>query len=172
MLKGFLKAYRTPRVSNEMKCINGKMTWNTQDKNLSSYVPKAKVDHTISGQETGISTLDHSATTPNPAISLYKLSFLPFQPSQQMIRFYQSSKAVSLYKLSFFMSDTYIMHELLSIGLSSLYFWNHILTTHANFMDDTLSQPVPFMTNLDLIDRLFLQKKLAWFQKNLDLKLV
>ncbi len=32
--------------------------------NLSSYVPKANVDHTISGQGTGISTLDHSATTP------------------------------------------------------------------------------------------------------------
>ncbi len=32
--------------------------------NLSSYVPKANVDHTISGQGTGIDTLDHSATTP------------------------------------------------------------------------------------------------------------
>ncbi len=33
--------------------------------NLSSYVPKSNVDHTISGQETGISTLDHLATTPS-----------------------------------------------------------------------------------------------------------
>ncbi len=63
MLKGFLKACRPPKVSNEMKCTNGKMTLNTQDTNLSSYVPKANVDHTISGQGTGISTLDHSATT-------------------------------------------------------------------------------------------------------------
>ncbi len=31
---------------------------------MSSYMPKANVDHTISGQGTGISTLDHSATTP------------------------------------------------------------------------------------------------------------
>ncbi len=37
---------------------------NTQDTNLSSYVPKDNVDHTISGQGTGISTLGHSATTP------------------------------------------------------------------------------------------------------------
>ncbi len=62
--KGFLKAPRPPKVSNEMKFTNEKMTWNTQDTNLSSYVLKANVDHTISGQETGISTLDHSATTP------------------------------------------------------------------------------------------------------------
>ncbi len=40
------------------------MTWNTQDTNMGSYVPKANVDHTINGQGTGISTLDHSATTP------------------------------------------------------------------------------------------------------------
>ncbi len=33
--------------------------------NLSWYVPKANMDHTmISGQETAISTLDHLATTP------------------------------------------------------------------------------------------------------------
>ncbi len=78
MLKGFLNARRPPKVSNEMKCTdekmtwntqdmnlssyvpraNEKMTWNTQDINLSSYVPKANVDHTISGQ----GTLDHLAT--------------------------------------------------------------------------------------------------------------
>ncbi len=29
-------------------------------------MPKANVDHTISGQGTADSTLDHSATTPNP----------------------------------------------------------------------------------------------------------
>ncbi len=33
--------------------------------NLSWYVPKANVDHTISGQRTAVSTLDHSATTQN-----------------------------------------------------------------------------------------------------------
>ncbi len=64
MRKGFLKARRAPKVSNEIKCTNEKMTWNTQDKNLSSYVPNANVDHTISGQGTGISTLDRSSTTP------------------------------------------------------------------------------------------------------------
>ncbi len=63
MLKGFLKARRPPKVSNEMNCINEKMTWNTQDTNLSWYVPKANVDHTISSQGTAINTLDHSATT-------------------------------------------------------------------------------------------------------------
>ncbi len=47
---------------NEM--YKWKMTWNTQDTNLSSYVPKANVDHNISGQGTGIINLDHSATTP------------------------------------------------------------------------------------------------------------
>ncbi len=59
MLRGFLKARRPPKVSNEMKYTNEKMTWNTQDTNLSSYVPKANVDHTISGNGTGISALDH-----------------------------------------------------------------------------------------------------------------
>ncbi len=62
MLKSFLKASRPPK--DEMKCANEKMTWNTQDTNLSSYMPKANVDHTISGQGTGISTLYHSPTTP------------------------------------------------------------------------------------------------------------
>ncbi len=64
MNKGFLKARRPPKVSNEMKCTNENITWNTQDTNLSNYVPKANVDHIICGQETGISTLDHLATTP------------------------------------------------------------------------------------------------------------
>ncbi len=64
MLKCFLKAHRQPIVSNEMRCTNKNMTRNTQDTNPSSYVAKANVDHTIRGQGTGISTLDHSATTP------------------------------------------------------------------------------------------------------------
>ncbi len=68
--KGFLKAHMPPKVTNEMKCTNEKMTWNTQDTNLSIYVPKANVDHTISGQGTDISTLDHSATTPQPQLDL------------------------------------------------------------------------------------------------------
>ncbi len=55
-------ALRPPKVSDEMKCTNEKMTCNTQDMNLRSYVPNTNVDHTISGQGTGISTLDHSAT--------------------------------------------------------------------------------------------------------------
>ncbi len=41
------------------------MTWNTQDTNLSWYVPKANIDHTIRGQGTAVSTSDHSATTPS-----------------------------------------------------------------------------------------------------------
>ncbi len=57
MLKGFLKAYIPPKVSNEMKCTNKRMTCNTQNMNMSN------VDHTIGDQGTGISTLDHSATT-------------------------------------------------------------------------------------------------------------
>ncbi len=64
ILKGFLKARRPHKVSNEIKCTNEKMTWNTQHTNLSSYVPKTNVDHTIISQGTGIRTLDHSATTP------------------------------------------------------------------------------------------------------------
>ncbi len=32
--------------------------------NLSWYLPKANVDHTISSQGTAMSTLDHLATTP------------------------------------------------------------------------------------------------------------
>ncbi len=62
MLKGFLKALRPPKVSNGMKCTNDKMTCNTQDMNLSWYVPKANVDHTVRGQ--GISTFDNTVTTP------------------------------------------------------------------------------------------------------------
>ncbi len=75
MLKGFLKAHMPPKVSNEMKCTNNKMTWNTQDTNLSScYVPKANVDDTLSDQGTGISILHHLATTPR-ADMLWKTQF-------------------------------------------------------------------------------------------------
>ncbi len=48
-----------------MKCTNEKMIWNTQDTNLSWYVSKANVDHTINGKGTAVSTLDHSATIPH-----------------------------------------------------------------------------------------------------------
>ncbi len=64
ILKGVPETRRSPKVSNEMKCTNEKMRWNTQDTNLSWYVPKVNVDHTIRVQETAISTLHHSATTP------------------------------------------------------------------------------------------------------------
>ncbi len=63
--KGFLKAHRPPKVEIEMKCTSEKMTWNIQDTNLSWYVPRANVGHTISGQGTAVNTLDHSATTPS-----------------------------------------------------------------------------------------------------------
>ncbi len=59
MPKGFLKSSRPPKVSNEMKYTNEKIIWNTQEMNLSWYVPKANVDHTISSQLTAISSLDH-----------------------------------------------------------------------------------------------------------------
>ncbi len=63
MLKCFLKAHKQPKVSNKMKCINKKMTWNVQDMNLSWCVHKANMDHTTSAQGTAISTLDYSVTT-------------------------------------------------------------------------------------------------------------
>ncbi len=60
--KGLSKGTQASQM--KWKCTNEKMAWNTQDTNLSSYVPNANVDHTKSCQGTGISTLDHSATTP------------------------------------------------------------------------------------------------------------
>ncbi len=48
MLQGFLKAHMPPKVSDEMKCTNKKMIWNTQDTNLSWYLPNVNVDHIIS----------------------------------------------------------------------------------------------------------------------------
>ncbi len=51
------------------------MTWNTQDMNLRWYIPKANVDHTISGQGTAVSTLDHSATTPKFNMCTFKISW-------------------------------------------------------------------------------------------------
>ncbi len=75
MLKGFLKACRPPKVSNEMKCTNEKMKWNTEDTNLSIYVSNADVDRTInSGQGTGINTLNHSATTPHLTCSWLRIT--------------------------------------------------------------------------------------------------
>ncbi len=56
MLKSFLKAHKPPKVSHEMKCTNEKITWNAQDMNLHICVPKANVDHTISGEGTIIIT--------------------------------------------------------------------------------------------------------------------
>ncbi len=58
-----LMEHFNPPPPTEMKCTNEKRIWNNQDTNLSWYVRKANVDHTISGQETALSTLDHSATT-------------------------------------------------------------------------------------------------------------
>ncbi len=51
------------QATQSVKCTNEKITCNTQDMNLSWYVPKANVDHTIRGQ--GTSTVDHLATTPS-----------------------------------------------------------------------------------------------------------
>ncbi len=58
--KGFLKACRPPNLSNVQ--MKGWSTWNTHVTNLNWYMPKANVDDTISGQETTVSTLDHSHT--------------------------------------------------------------------------------------------------------------
>ncbi len=58
-----------------MKCTNEKMTWNTEDTNLSWYVPKANVDHTISGQGTAVSTLSHLATTTRMSIRFTLICF-------------------------------------------------------------------------------------------------
>ncbi len=69
---------------NEMKCTNEKRTRNTQDTNLSWYVPNANVDHTVRGQ--GTNTLDHSTTTPRSCLNLnlktsiasYRISWMGF----------------------------------------------------------------------------------------------
>ncbi len=66
------KGTQTTQSANEIKCTNEKMTCNTQDINLSWYVPKANVDHTVRGQ--GTSTLDHSATTPRVCCLISVLS--------------------------------------------------------------------------------------------------
>ncbi len=62
--KGFLK----PRMATQSVKWNEMYKWKDdmkhQGMNLSWYVPKDNVDHTISGQGTAVSTLDHSATTP------------------------------------------------------------------------------------------------------------
>ncbi len=63
--KGLSKGMQATQSVKWNECTNEKMTWNTQDMNLSWYVPNANVDHTISGWRTAISTLDHSATTTN-----------------------------------------------------------------------------------------------------------
>ncbi len=64
------------------------MTCNTQDMNLSWYVPKANVDHTIRGQ--GTSTLDHSATTPWANMGIWwsplRYAFVCCNPSTENLR--------------------------------------------------------------------------------------
>ncbi len=82
--KGFLKVCMPPKMSNEIKCTNERMTWNTQDTNLSWYMPKANVDHTISGQGTAISNLDHSTTT----LRVYIMENISFTHTQIMTSFH------------------------------------------------------------------------------------
>ncbi len=43
IFKGFQKACKAPKLSNEIKYTNEKMTWNAQDTKLSRYVSKADV---------------------------------------------------------------------------------------------------------------------------------
>ncbi len=59
---GLSKGMQASQRVNEMKCTNEKMTCNIQDTNLSCYVPKANVDHTVRGE--GTSTVDQLANTP------------------------------------------------------------------------------------------------------------
>ncbi len=93
MLKSFLKARRPTKVSNEMKYTNEKMTWNTQDTNLSSFVPKANADHTISGQGTSISTLGDSATIPRASYDEQVMDGIGFADDRSLLvhpgKFYQ-----------------------------------------------------------------------------------
>ncbi len=44
---------------------------------MSLYVRKANVDHTISGQGTAVSTLDHSVTTPRTSLKFLTFSKFP-----------------------------------------------------------------------------------------------
>ncbi len=63
-VEGLSKGTQATQSFKWNKIYKWKMAWNTQDTNLSWYVPKVNVDHTISGQETAISTLDNSVITP------------------------------------------------------------------------------------------------------------
>ncbi len=72
------------------------MTWNTQDTNLSWYVPKANMDHTISGHGTADSTLDHSATTPRTCIALDIIS-LHLASFQQYVYCNYGSTYITMY---------------------------------------------------------------------------
>ncbi len=53
-------------------------------------MPKAKVDHTISGQCTAINTLDHSATT--PILPLPEEAMDPFHSDRWQSLFYHDSQ--------------------------------------------------------------------------------
>ncbi len=68
--EGLSKGMQATKSVYEIKCINEKMTWNTQDTNLRWYVPKANMDDTIYGQGTARSTLGHSFTTPRSWVSM------------------------------------------------------------------------------------------------------
>ncbi len=65
--KGFLKAHKPPKSVkwNEM------YKWKDDMKHPGyEYVPNANVDHTISGQGSAVSTLDHLATTPRAFLEI------------------------------------------------------------------------------------------------------
>ncbi len=72
--KGLSKGAQATQSVKWNEMYKWKMIWNTQDTNLSNYVSKANVDHTISGQGTGISTVDHVATTPRAHVYAIMMS--------------------------------------------------------------------------------------------------
>ncbi len=67
-------------------------------------MPKANVDHTISGQGTVISTLDHSATTPK-ANYIYKVVFINVDVENGLLEKTDGEK------LSFILSSVKLVSE-------------------------------------------------------------
>ncbi len=104
-----------------MKCTNEKMTWNTQDTNLSWYVPKANVDHTISGQGTAISTLDHSATIPRAKGYMLKGFYKGTQATQNINQMKYTNEKMTWNtqntNLSWYVSKVNVDHTISGNGL-------------------------------------------------------
>ncbi len=104
------------------------MTSNTKDMNLSWYVPKANVDHTISGQGTAVSTLDHSATTPRIVF------FIIFTDVQQMWGSSQSNEDLEWegrrrpWEKTVSNTWTVFYHAMFKL-------WQHLILSHSVIVD-------------------------------------